>query len=136
MCKPMKKKQTGWRPIPLALKVLFVVFILWSVGAIFDLPNLYELGLPLFGTFVYGIMASLVVLLLDIIGPIGFLYALWNRKSWGVVWALSYISIFILNSIVALITVREQLGFPQILAPTIISIIFVIVIYAKRNYFK
>ncbi|MFK5983109.1 MAG: hypothetical protein QM499_09355 [Flavobacteriaceae bacterium] len=130
----MKQQQTGWTPIPLALKILFVLFILWTIGAIFNLPNLYELGLPLFGTFVYGIIASLVVLLLDIIGPIVFLYALWNRKSWGVVWALSYISFFILNSTVALFTVREQLGLPQILVPTIVSIIFVIVIYTKRNY--
>jgi len=130
------EKPTGWKPIPLALKILFVVFILWSIGSVFNIPNLYELGLPLFGTFVYGITASLVILLLDIIGPIGFLYALWNRKSWGVVWALSYISIFILNSAVALFTVREQLGLSQILVPTIVSIIFVLVIYTKRNYFK
>ncbi len=76
------EKKTGWKPIPLPLKILFVVFIFWMVGAVMNLPNLIENGLPLFGTFVYGMAAVLVVLLLDIIGPITFLFALWNRKSW------------------------------------------------------
>ena len=129
-------KETGWKAIPLALKILFAVFIIWSIGAVLNLPNLYESGLPLFGVFVYGITASLIVLLLDIVGPMTFLYALWNRKSWGVVWAFSYIGFFIVNSIIALFTVREQLGFQQIIIPTIVSIIFLVVIYTKRNYFK
>ncbi|MCG8405975.1 MAG: hypothetical protein MI923_12335 [Phycisphaerales bacterium] len=100
-----------------------------------NLPNLLESGLPLFGTFVYGMTAGFVVILLDIIGPMIFLFALWNRKSWGPIWAFTYIGIFILNSIVALFTLREELGLLQILIPTIVGIIFVTVIYLKRNYF-
>lgn len=130
------EKEKGWKPIPLSLKILFFVFIFWTVGSILNAPSLYKSGLPLFGVFVYGVTASFVVLLLDIVGPMTFLYALWNRKSWAVVWAFSYISIFILNSIVAFFTVREQLGLVQILIPTIASIIFFIVIYNKRSYFK
>ena len=72
-------KEIGWKPIPLPLKVLFVVFILWLVGSLMNLPNLFENGLPLFGNFVYGMTAVLVVLVLDIIGPMIFLFALWNR---------------------------------------------------------
>ena len=129
-------RKKGWKPIPLSLKILFVIFILWSVGSVLNAPNLYESGLPLFGVFVHGVTAILVVLLLDIVGPMTFLYALWNRKSWATVWALSYISVFILNSTVAFFTVREQLGLMQILIPTIASVIFFIVIYKKRSYFN
>jgi len=128
------KKEKGWKPIPLSLKILFVVFVLWSVGSVMNLPNLFENGLPLFGNFVYGITAALIALLLDIIGPMTFLFALWNRKSWAAKWAFSYIGIFILNNAVALFTVREELGLPQILVPTIASIIFLVVIYWQRNY--
>ena len=128
--------EKGWKPIPLPLKILFVVFILWLVGTVMNLPNLFDNGLPLFGTFVYGITAALVVLLLDIIGPVTFLFALWNRKSWAAKWAFAYIGIFSLNSTVALFTVREELGLPQILVPTIASLIFLAVIFWKRNYFK
>ncbi len=134
--KEKNRTDKGWKPIPLSLKILFFVFILWSVGSVLNAPNLYKSGLPLFGVFVYGVTASLVVLLLDIVGPMTFLYALWNRKSWATVWALSYISVFILNSMVAFFTVREQLGLIQILIPTIASVIFFIVIFKKRSYFK
>ena len=130
------KKEIGWKPIPLPLKILFVVFILWLVGSVMNLPNLFENGLPLFGNFVYGMTAALIVLLLDIIGPATFLFALWNRKSWAAKWAFAYIGIFILNSTVALFTVREELGLPQLLVPTIASLIFLAVIFWKRNYFK
>ncbi len=130
------KKEIGWKPIPLPLKILFVVFILWLVGSVMNLPNLFENGLPLFGNFVYGMTAALIVLLLDIIGPATFLFALWNRKSWAPRWAFAYIGIFILNNTVALFTVREELGLPQILVPTIASLIFLAVIFWKRNYFK
>ena len=134
--KEIMGRKKGWKPIPRSLKILFVIFILWSVGSVLNAPNLYESGLPLFGVFVYGVTAILVVLLLDIVGPMTFLYALWNRKSWATVWALSYISVFILNSAVAFFTVREQLGLMQILIPTIASVIFFIVIYKKRSYFN
>ena len=130
------KKEIGWKPIPLPLKILFVVFILWLVGSVMNLPNLFENGLPLFGNFVYGMTAAFIVLLLDIIGPATFLFALWNRKSWAAKWAFAYIGIFILNNTVALFTVREELGLPQILVPTIVSLIFLAVIFWKRNYFK
>jgi len=129
-------KEKGWKPIPLPLKILFVVFILWLIGSVMNLPNLFENGLPLFGNFVYGMTAALIVLLLDIIGPMTFLFALWYRKSWAAKWAFAYIGIFILNSTVALFTVREELGLPQLLVPTIASLIFLAVILWKRNYFK
>ena len=130
------KKEKGWKPIPLLLKILFVVFILWSIGSIFAIPMRYESGLPFLGVFVYGIVASLIVLILDVMAPITFLFALWNRKIWAASFALSYIVIFILNSIITIFTVREQLGLMPILIPTVFNIIFLIVIYNNRNYFK
>lgn len=130
------KEQSGWKPIPLPLKILSVVFVLWLVGAVMNLPNLYASGMPLLGTFVYGMNAAVLPLLLDIIGPMIFLFALWNRKSWGVYWAFAYNGIFILNNTIAFFTVREELGLPQILVPTIASLVFLAVIFWKRNYLE
>ena len=129
-------KEKGWKPIPLSLKILSVVFVLWVVGSVFAIPSRYELGLPFLGVFVDGIVAIIIVLLLDIIAPITFLFALWNRKSWAVSFALSYTAFFILNGIIAFFTFGEQLGLMQILIPTIANIIFFIVIYRTRTYFK
>ena len=129
-------KETGWKPIPLSLKILFVVFVLWTIGSILAISTRYVSGLPFLGVFVYGIVAILIVLLLDIAAPITFLFALWNRKSWAASFALSYIAFFILNSTIAFFTFREQLGLMQILIPTIANVIFFIVIYKTRSYFK
>jgi len=126
---------TGWKPIPLPLKILSVLMLLWTVGALMNLPNLMQNGLPLLGTFVSGITALLVVLVLDFIGPLTFLFALWTRKSWGPKWAFIYLGLFILNGVVAFFTVREQLGSAQILVPTLASALFSAVIYWKRDYF-
>lgn len=128
--------EKGWKPIPLSLKILFVLFVLWSLGSLFAIPARYESGLPFFGLFVYGVVAALIVLLLDVAAPITFLYALWNRKSWAATFALSYIALFILNSTVAIFTVREQLGLMPILIPLAANIIFLAVIYKARNYFQ
>ncbi|MFC1558811.1 hypothetical protein ACFL40_05605 [candidate division KSB1 bacterium] len=133
--KESMEKEKGWKPIPLLLKIIFVLFILWSVGSLFAVSTRYELGLPFFGVWVYGIVAALIVLLLDIAAPITFLFALWNRKSWAATFAFSYIAVFILNSTVAIFTVREQLGLMPVLIPALLNIIFLIVIYNKRNYF-
>ncbi len=128
-------KQTGWKPIPLSLKILFVLFMLWVIGSVLNFPNLYESGLPLLGEFVYGLAASSVVLLLDIVGPTTFLFALWARKSWGPAWAFSYISLFIINGVFALLTISEQWGLLPFLIPILASVIFLIVIYRSRSYF-
>jgi len=136
MSDTITKPETGWKPIPLPLKILFVVFVLWLVGSVMNLPNLFENGLPLFGRFVYGMTAVVVVIFLDIIGPVIFLFTLWTKKPWGAKWAFYYISIFILNSAVAFFTIQEELGALQIFMPAIASIIFLTVIYWKRNYFQ
>jgi len=129
-------REKGWKSIPLPLKILFVLFVLWMVGAVMNLPNLYQNGMPLFGTFVFGMNAVLLPLLVDILGPVVFLFALWTRKSWAANWAFIYNGIFIINNTVAFFTVRDELGLPQILTPTIASLIFLAVIYWQRNYFK
>jgi hypothetical protein len=100
-----------------------------------DDPLLLENGLPLLGRFVHGLSAFLVVLLLDFIGPAVFLYALWNRKPWGPKWAFFYIGLFIINGLIALLTVRDQLGLMQILVPDFVCAIFLAVIFWKRAYF-
>ena len=133
--KDVSTHPTGWKPIALALKVLSIVMGLWAIGSAMNLPNLMANGLPVLGTFVFGIGALLVVLFLDFIGPLVFFSALWTRKSWGVAWAFFYIGLFILNGIVAFFTVSDQLGFVQILLPNLVSLVFLAVIFWKRSYF-
>jgi len=128
--------EQGWKPIPVSLKILFGVFIFWVFGSIMGISMRYESGLPFFGIYVYGVIAGLVVVLLDIAAPLTFLFGLWTRKSWAPAFAFTYISIFILNGVVAFFIFREQLGLIQIIIPTILNMVFLGVIYGSRNYFK
>jgi hypothetical protein len=46
-----RDRPQGWKPIPLPLKILAVMLVLWLLGALANLPNLLENGLPLLGFF-------------------------------------------------------------------------------------
>jgi hypothetical protein len=127
-------KETGWKPIPLPLKIVSFFLILWILGSLLAISGRYQEGLPLLGVWVSGLLAATVVLLLDIIGPLAFLYALWNRKSWGLPIAYGYLGIFVINHIVALFIFKEQLGLMPILIPSLVNLVFLIVIYKKRDY--
>lgn len=127
---------TGWQPIPLPLKILSVVFLLWAIGAVLNLPNLVSNGMPVMGVFIYGPTAALLPIILDFIGPGAFLFALWHRKMWAPMCAGTYIGLFIVNNLVALFTVREVLGLPAILGPTAVAVLFLAVIYWQRHYFR
>lgn len=129
-------REHGWKPIPTSLKILFGVLVFWTLGSMMGLSMRYEAGLPFFGVYVYGLIAGLVVVLLDVVAPVTFLFALWTRKSWGPKFACTYMSLFILNSVVAFFMFREQLGLVQILIPTLVNIIFMGVIYASRKYLE
>ena len=128
-------KNIGWKPIPLSLKILLVVLILWIIGSLIAIQQRYELGLPFFGLYIYSISASLMVIVMDVIAPATFLFGLWTRKNWAPLVAYTYMTIFLINGIIALFTFREQLGLPQILIPNIVELIFLIIVYSKRKYF-
>ena len=129
------KSAKGWRPIPLALKILSVVLVLWSAGSVVNLPNLMANGAPFFGAVAHGPAALLMVLVFDIAGPLGFLYGLWARRPWAPKWALAYMGVFILNGVVAFSTAADAYGAPQILVPTLASAVFLAVIQWQRGYF-
>ena len=94
-----------------------------------------EEGLPFLGMWISGLMAGSIVIALDIVGPLAFLYATWHRLSWAPMIAYTYMTIFILNSLVALFTVRESLGVMPIVIPVIVTVIFMLIIYCNRKYF-
>jgi len=133
--KELTRKKTGWRPMPLSLKIIFVLLVFWIIGTIFNLSNIYRLGIPFFGLWTIGIIASFFAILLDIVGPTIFLFGLWTRKSWTPLIAYIYMPIFIINGVIAFFTFREQLGLLQILIPNIVELFFLMVVYSKSKYF-
>lgn len=132
--------QTGWKPLPFSLKIVFGLLVLWVIGSFLALPQRYEIGIPFMGIFINGLPAGLTVLFLDIIAPIFFLYAIWKRRKWGPLVAYIYIAIFIVNSLVAYFTLPQEmaqiLGGPAMLIPAVFEGIILSIIYISRKYFE
>ena len=125
----------GWKPLPLSLKILSIVLLLWAVMSIAVLVMVPEREIAFFGFLLTGTAGAIVVLILDFISPLLFLYAMWKKLKWGANFGMLYNGIFILNSIVALFTYREVFG-NAIYFPLIASMIFFYIIYIERSYFS
>ncbi len=130
------KIEKGWKPIPLSLKILFIVFIFWSVMTLVTIKFAFNVGYPILGIMFDGVLGLIIAFLLVFLAPLIFVYALWNRYKWGPKFAMTYIGFFIINNAVALASLQEKLGLPQILLPLIANVIFFILIYRRRDYFK
>lgn len=127
---------TGWKPIPLPLKVGAILMALWMLGSAMNAANLMQNGLPFLGGFVFGTTALIIVLVLDFVGPLGFFYALWNRLAWGPKWAAVFTGFFILNSLIAVATLSGELGAGPIMVPIVVYAILLGIILWKRAYFQ
>lgn len=130
------EKQKGWKPIPLSLKILAVVFIFWSVMTLITIRFAFDIGYPILGIMFDGVLGLVIAFLLVFLAPLIFVHALWNRYNWGAKFALTYIGFFIINNIFALALLREQIGLPQILFPLIANVVFFAAVYTKRSYFE
>tara|TARA_R110000787_G_scaffold3148_4_gene12673 strand:- start:54469 stop:54879 length:411 start_codon:yes stop_codon:yes gene_type:complete len=128
-------RAAGWASMPLALKILPFFLTLWALGSAANLGNLMRNGLPLFGLTVDGVTAFAVALFFDFVAPAIFLFGLWNRKTWAPKWATFYIGLFVVNGLVGLVASAEQYGAAQILAPCVVSLVVLAVIWWKRSYF-
>ncbi len=125
----------GWKSLPLSLKILSIVLLLWAVMSVAVLVMMPEREIAFFGFMLTGTAAAIIVLMLDFISPLLFLYAMCKKLKWGANFGMLYNGIFILNSIVALFTFKEVFG-NAIYYPLIASIIFFCIIFRERKYFS
>lgn len=125
----------NWKPIPLALKILSVLLLLWAAMSIAVLVTTPERQIAFYGFLLKSTPASIIILILDVISPLVFLYALWNKLKWGAIFGMAYNGVFIINNIIALFMFKEVFG-NGIYFPLIISTIFFSLIYKERKYFN
>ncbi len=125
----------GWKPLPLFLKILSVVLFLWAAMSIAVLVTMPEREIAFFGFLLKGTSSAIVILLLDFISPLLFLYAMWKKLKWGANFGMFYNGIFILINVIALFTFKEVFG-NAIYFPLTASIVFFCIIFKERNYFS
>lgn len=125
----------GWKPLPVSLKFLLVILLLWAAMSVAVSVTMPERQIAFFGFLLSGVSATTVVLMLDFISPLIFIYAMWKRLKWGANFGMLYNGIFILNNIIALFTFKEIFG-NGIYFPLIASLLFFYIIYSQRAYFR
>jgi hypothetical protein len=128
--------ETGWKPIPLSLKIVSVLYLFWIIMSAMRLGQIYEAGIPILGVMTTGFTPVIVAFLLDVAGPAIFLFGLWKRFGWAWGFTLAFMSLFVLNSAFAFVTLREDLGVPAILIPTAVILGFIVVVFTNKDYFQ
>lgn len=134
-------KQIGFKSMPLLLKTIWIISLLFILFSFISILKGFEYGILFFGFYVEGLSHISLVLILDILAPLIFLFGTWYRKKFAIKVAFTYMSIFIISKIYSLLFLRDILGFVliDILLYILISLLitsFLIIIYKERNYFK
>jgi hypothetical protein len=125
----------GWKPLPVLLKVLCVLLVLWVAMSLMVLLTMPEREVAFFGLILTGTAGALVVIVLDVLCPLLFLVAAWKRRGWGAAFGMAYNAVFALNMIVSLLLFREKFG-NAIWFPLVASLIFLGIIARERRYFR
>lgn len=151
--------EKGWKPLPISLKIFFVIYTISLVFSLLGLWSIYkitQLDDPIVRFQVHAILAIVLLFLLNIVASIILLVALWNRYAWGWKYGILYAGYFILDGVRAIISlpakmevVKSQVPAPQPVLEAAyfgallgtgfnitLSILFLIVIYTKRDYFR
>ncbi len=99
-------KENGWKPMPLALKIIFV-FI--AIGVLFSAPALFAAGVTgysVLGFFLSGIPATLAALFFVALSAV-ILYGMWTRATWAGTMAIAYYSYFALNTLLSIPSAKK-----------------------------
>jgi hypothetical protein len=154
-----KNSEKGWKPMPLGLKITFILFILSIFGFFMSFKSSFATGMMFFGAVIAGVPGVILSVILTGIGSFILLWALWNRPKWGWVYILSYFSYLLLNLLFSWINMSSIIT--RILATTsiplaipdaystislvysitfafsmIFYIVFFILIYKQKPYFN
>ena len=161
----VQEHKKGWKPLPTLLKVLFVYGILGLVLGAFSIPGALSIdgalqtgGVSIFGLYIPGDWAAVTFFISSLVGSIVLLLAMWNRSTWAWKYGCAYFGFFILNGLLGLRNISEVLdarlaseplaaepffsqfmylsAFIGTLSATAINVMFGIVLFKNRSYFK
>lgn len=149
-------KEIGFQPLPVALKILFVLFLIGFLG----FPNLEMLntvGFSVLGFTVYGIVALVALVLFNYVGSIALLVAMWYRLKWTPVYAYIYTILATISGFLALIDLPARIApfteqvtqnapyaeqsvlmgaYLGISIAIILNLIFLFIFFHTRKYFE
>jgi hypothetical protein len=153
--------EKGWKPMPVILKIIWIILIVNTFFALLALGGIYSNGFDFMGFPLYGLYAINVFFLIRIVLPVVIIVGMHQRYGWIWILAAVYYLLFAINSATSILLVEETLikvmgqlseipegideeSFVMILRMTLIlSFIFnilfnlaaMIILIVKRKYF-
>ena len=123
-----------------------------------SIDSVSRTGYSVLGFSVYGINAVIATVILNVIGMIVLLFALWKRYKWTWIYGIIYFAFFAMNGLLAIVNLPKNLELlvsPALLAQSpgmihtmymgaligtlvavALNVVFLIILYKKRAYFK
>lgn len=93
------ERTMGWKPLPLVLKIIWVLQLLgvtFSISAVFSAASV---GFTIFGITVYGLWAANLMFLFNLVLPVVLLTAMWRRLHWTWIFGLGLYVLTLINEL-------------------------------------
>jgi len=154
------ERHTGWKPLPILLKIIWVLLL---VGVVFSIPALFTApaaGYSLFGYNVFGLWAANLMFLVNVIMPVLLIIAMMKRYSWTWIYGCGLYLFMILNELFMLKGLDQMVdlilaGLPEeyfeivpdirglvygsaiagVIIGVLADVFFMLMFFIKRNYF-
>ena len=153
-------RESGFKPMPTVLKVLFIFICIGLAGSVISLSSVNAKGVFMFGYGITGTVAWLISIFWIAVMVV-LLTSWWNRSAWAWWYGIAYFIVSLINNIIMVFSIDRLLAFsldkmpsiPEISNPQlfyslmhsimifafvialIITIVFIVLFYRTRDYF-
>jgi hypothetical protein len=97
----------GWKPMPVILKIIWILLIVEAFFAILTIASVYGNGFDFMGFSMYGMLALDIFFVAKIALPIVLIIGMHQRCGWIWIVALGYYLLFAVNGFVSIGNIAE-----------------------------
>jgi hypothetical protein len=105
-----KARETGWKSMPVSIKVIFVLLCVGLVGYVNNLLGVYQYGYSFFGAYAKGIAAIFLSLVFPLAAQLILVIGLWKRASWAGWYGFIFYLVMIVFSLLGLLNVDNLMN--------------------------
>jgi hypothetical protein len=102
------EKTKGFMPMPLSIKIIFVLFLIGMIFSFIALPFISTTGASFLGVTLTGAL-GVVVLLFAIVLQLIFIISLWNRYPWAWKYGIAYLVYGLVNSMLSMLSLPAKI---------------------------
>lgn len=100
------ERQTGWRPLPVVLKILLILLIIGTVVSLFGVFSAHK-GYTLLGRNIYGLWAANSMFFVNLLFPIILIVAMIRRFRWAWIFGFLLHLFGIINTLLSINVIDE-----------------------------